>query len=403
MDEAVARFFSNIGKESGTLLILDDLQWAAGDAIDMLAMLAHSRATLRMIGAFRQNEVGGRHSLESLMSDLAHAQLVAHLRLGPLSEDASATLLGRLLDTREGVPDQVAARVIDRADGVPFFLVSWARGLLRNEVTSQESEGAIPWNLAQSVKQRISVLPDDAREVLSLAALIGRRVPRSLVAAMAGAGREATLMGLAMACHAGLLEEAEGGDYHFVHDVVREVIERDLGGPVRAALHRRIGEALELTGGPPESLAYHYVRSFDDDKAILYLERAGERAESQHANASAEGYYRELADRLEGAGRAADAASARERLGRMLKLGGRYPEAMQELDAAGRRYAESGDRDGEARVAAEIGRVHYLQGSPDKGIELLSSLLVRLETAPASAAVAEVDTVLASLHMLRGD
>ncbi|MBV9282576.1 MAG: AAA family ATPase, partial [Chloroflexi bacterium] len=44
MDEAVVRFLANVAGPAGTLLLLDDLQWAGVDALDLLALLARTSA-----------------------------------------------------------------------------------------------------------------------------------------------------------------------------------------------------------------------------------------------------------------------------------------------------------------------------------------------------------------------
>ena len=65
-------------------------------------------------------------------------------------------------------------------------------------------------------------------------------------------------------------------------------------------LHRRIAAALEQEPGQlaVELLAYHYDRAGVVEKALLYLERAGDKAQAEYANATAEGYYREVVDRI---------------------------------------------------------------------------------------------------------
>jgi hypothetical protein len=40
-----------------------------------------------------------------------------------------------------------------------------------------------------------------------------------------------------------------------------------------------------------------YARSDAHDKAVAYLEQAGDQAQGQHAHATAEGYYRDLVER----------------------------------------------------------------------------------------------------------
>src|SRR5207244_8205248 len=111
----------------------------------------------------------------------------------------------------------------------------------------------------------------------------------------------------------------EDGDesYQFVHDVIREVVEADLGAAGRSVLHRQVAEALEQEPDEPlvERLAYHYSRGGIPDKAMRYLEQAGDRAQAQYANAAAEGYYQDLVERLDRLGRSLEAARAREKLG----------------------------------------------------------------------------------------
>ena len=92
--------------------------------------------------------------------------------------------------------------------------------------------------------------------MLGAAALVGRRAPRALLLAVLGPPEEAVLAGLEAACRAHLLYEDGADAYAFAHDVVREVVEADLGAARRAALHRRVTEVLEQEpGAPVETLA----------------------------------------------------------------------------------------------------------------------------------------------------
>src|SRR5919201_1803851 len=72
---AVARFLANIAGPAGTLLVLDDLQWAGSDALDLLATLVRSAAStgtspLRVIGAYRDTDVQPQDPLFVLLADL---------------------------------------------------------------------------------------------------------------------------------------------------------------------------------------------------------------------------------------------------------------------------------------------------------------------------------------------
>ncbi len=56
---AVSRYFRRVAGRAGTLLVLDDLQWAGDDALRLLATLVTSseQPPIRLIGAYRDSEV----------------------------------------------------------------------------------------------------------------------------------------------------------------------------------------------------------------------------------------------------------------------------------------------------------------------------------------------------------
>jgi predicted ATPase/DNA-binding XRE family transcriptional regulator len=179
MAEAVIRFLSNVAGPSGTLLVLDDLQRASPDALDLLALLVRSATgiPLRVIGAYRDTEVQPPEPLFTLLADLAAAELAARRALRPLAQQEAAQLLDLLLEGTGAEGGTRREEVLQRAGGVPFFLVSCAQGLHLEE----GSEEAVPWDVAQSVRKRVAALPPAAREVLGTAALVGRTVPRALL------------------------------------------------------------------------------------------------------------------------------------------------------------------------------------------------------------------------------
>lgn len=369
---SVTRFLDNIAGPAGTLMILDDLQWAGSDALDLLAALVRAgevRGTVRIVAAYRDTDVRNADPLALLLNELAPCGLAARLHLDPLLHSEAEQLLHTLLSGVANVPSGVVQRVLQRAGGIPFFLVSYAQGL--SALPRDETPDAVPWDLRQGVRQRVAALPPAAREVLALAALAGREASRSLLIEAAGQAVGAVVDALDELCLARLLA-ADGDGYHFVHDVIREVVEADLGAARRAALHGRIATTLERQPGTPpiDALAYHYAHSDGGAQAAHYLELAADQAADQHANATAEGYYRQLVALLDRTD-PAHAARAREKLGSILRTMGRYDEALDALERATAAYRAAGDRERLVRVAARVGRVHAERGTPSAGVERL--------------------------------
>lgn len=421
MFDAVSRFLTNVAGPAGTLLVLDDLQWASPDALDLLAALVHSaalspaespdddrdpRGALRVVGAYRATEIVSQTPLALLLGDLARVGLAAQHTLGPLSAEDAARLLAVLLDGMEAAPDRLATveRTVQRAGGLPFYLVSCARALRAGALDEGAAE-RILWDVAQSIHQRVSALPTPVQEALQVAAVIGRTISRAVLTAVTAQPEEDALTALDAACQARMLEEEGPDAYHFLHDVTREVIEADLSAARRGALHRRVAEALERQPGESmvETLAYHYGWSGAHDKAVWYLERAGDKARARHANAAAASYYRAAMQRLDGLARSGEAAHVREKLGAVLTTMGRYDEALVVLDQAIVTYRAAGDPEGAGRATAQLGWTHAERGTPQEGVARIQAALAALEERGPSHPLAALYAALAHLYYVGGE
>ncbi len=188
--------------------------------------------------------------------------------------------------------------------------------------------------------------------------------------------------------------------------MIREAVEAGLDAGRRATLHWRVAAALESEASageaPVEELAYHYSRSDDDDKAALYLERAGDRAEAQAAHATAEDYYGALAVRLDRLGRTRDAAGAREKRGLALRLAGRYEDALAVFDEAAESYRAADDLDALGGVIAWIGHTHAERGTTGEGVTRIMGLLMSLEEGGPRRGLAALYARLAFLLFVSG-
>jgi predicted ATPase/DNA-binding XRE family transcriptional regulator len=380
MFAAVAQYLANVAGPAGTLLVLDDLHWAGPDALDLLQALVRAPAErpLRILGAYRDTDLGYGDLLALLAADLAREGYASRALLAPLAEAESTALLAHLLpETSDGEP-HLRQQVLERAAGVPLFLVSCVQALLTGSLTWNGSSH-VPWTLREAILQRAVALPETAQRVLRLASVIGRRVPRALlvtVAARSDLTEERVLEALEVCGQGRLLAEEGANAYQFTHDLIREVVLSDLGTARRALLHRRVAEVLEATvpASAVTVLAYHYAQSDEQDKAILYLERAGDEARARYAQTEAASAYREVIARLETLGRSPQAAAVDEKLGMMLTLLARYDEALVTLERSAEVYRLEGDLESELRTLAQMGRIHRFRGTSQEGLTRLLPL-----------------------------
>src|SRR5437764_2893106 len=156
---ALARFLSNVAGPAGTLLVLDDLQWAGHDALDLLAALVRSSSQGRLcvVGAYRDTEVQPRDPFSAMLADLVPTGLVTHHTLDPLAPEEARRLLERLLEGVEGVGEARRERLLRRTGGVPSFMMSCVRGL-RLDGRARGAGGMIPWDVVPGLRQGVEGL-----------------------------------------------------------------------------------------------------------------------------------------------------------------------------------------------------------------------------------------------------
>ena len=147
------------------------------------------------------------------------------------------------------------------------------------------------------IERRVERLGDEALEVLTQAAVIGRVFDLELLESMLEIEESRLLDHLEAAVAASLLDESSErvGQFRFAHALINQTLYEGLGATRRARMHGRVAQALEdLYGEDPgehlSELALHWrlaAVSVDRAKAADYALRAGQRALESLAPAEA--------------------------------------------------------------------------------------------------------------------
>jgi predicted ATPase len=396
---AVRCLLGNVGGPAGTLLLLDDLQWAGADALDLLGSLLRtpldtSRPPVQVVGAYRDTEVRADDPFAVLLADLAREGLTTHQPLPPLTCEEAGDLFETLL--RDGMrdhpltaaphalPSDISAatheEMLRRAEGVPFFLVSSVQALLVELATKDglragaagqapagPGAGRIPWSVAQSIRVRVAALPEPARALVRAAAVIGRVLPTALLVPVTVRPEAEVLSALEETCAAGLLVE-QGRDCQFAHDLIHEVVLADLSAARRQALHRLVAEALEqLPANERErhiaELADHFLEAGEHARALPYLLQAGDQAEVVYAHAEAERQYKVALELAREVGDRVHEAEALEKLGALCFNLARHKEARELCEHAALLWKDEANGEGLARVTIYL---IQLEWGPDR-------------------------------------
>jgi predicted ATPase len=268
------------------LFIVEDLHWSDPSTLELLSLLIDHGPTARMLTL-----LACRPEFQPPWTPRAH---VTHVTLGRLPRFQVEHMI--LQRTRgKPLPPAVVAQIVAKTDGVPLFVEELTTmvlesGLLQEGPDCYELWGplpplAIPATLHGTLLARLDRL-HPAKAVAQLGATIGRTFVYELLQAIAPLD-EATLQhGLRQLVEAELIYQ-QGlpmqATYTFKHALIRDAAYASVLPSTRQEYHQRIAQVLaerfpETVEAEPELLAHHYTEAGLHEQAVLYWQRAGQRA-----------------------------------------------------------------------------------------------------------------------------
>ncbi|MCB9778705.1 MAG: AAA family ATPase [Alphaproteobacteria bacterium] len=278
---ALVRFLATFARADAPLVLyLDDLQWADSNSLGVVKLLLQDPQThnVLVIGSYRSNEVGPAHPVTALLQELADSDTpVRALELLPLPARAVVELLADSLRHEPADVEPLAAELIDRTGGNPFFMEALLQALYeRGALWIERGTGRWQWslqrvdelgisdNVADLMAAGLDDLSSEVRDLLQHAACIGAAFELTTLAAATGRTPTETAELLWPALQARLVEPVgdrwhlsslregaltEGVVFRFRHDRVEEAAYGVLSEGDRAARHLALGRVLRDGGG----------------------------------------------------------------------------------------------------------------------------------------------------------
>jgi class 3 adenylate cyclase/predicted ATPase len=186
------------------------------------------------------------------------------------------------------LPTHLEQRIIEKAEGNPFFLEELTRAVL--EHGDLQADIAVPDTIQGVLSARIDRLPEAHKRLLQTASVLGREFAPRLLQALweEPTPLESLLMDLKRLEF--LYERARGEEpvYVFKHALTQEVAYDSLLTTRRQRLHATTGRTLERLYPDwlverSEELARHYTEAGLNEKAVSYWHKAGQRARAHFA------------------------------------------------------------------------------------------------------------------------
>jgi AAA ATPase domain len=367
--ELLLGLLGRLGEQAPLVLVVEDLHWADRSTRDLLAFLVRNlrRERVLVVVTYRNDEPD-QQRLGPYLAELDRNSSVERIELSRLDQVQTTAQLVGILGAAPAA-DLVEA-VFARSEGNPFF----TEELL---AVVRAGSGELPATLRDLLRGRVQTLPDHARQVLTVVAVAGRRVPHPLLAAVAGLDDRRLDQALRAAVAHQLLVTRPGEDgYEVRHALLGEVIAADLLPGERARLHA--GYAHALTDQPERAgvstavaaaeLAVHWDAAGEPTWALPARVNAGMAAERGHAFTEAHQHF-----------------------ARALELWGQVPDPGRPagLDRAG--------------LLARTADVAAYSGAVQRTVELLEDALAQVDPTAEPVRAAELLGRLGDHRRVAGD
>jgi predicted ATPase/class 3 adenylate cyclase len=388
---AARMFFERLAQTGPTVLVFEDIHWADGALLDFIEYLVEwSRDVPLFVLTLSRPELQDRRSTWG-----SGKRNFTSIFLEPLSSDAMEVLL---TEPVPGLSEELRTRILERAEGVPFYAVETVRMLLDRGVLVREGHTyrlageietlEVPETLQALIAARLDGLSVEERRTVQQASVLGRTFTVRGLASVSGVPAPdleqilASLMRKEVVSLSADPLSPERGQYGFLQDLVKKVAYDTLSRKERKTLHLAAADHLQSLGDDDEIvevLASHYLDAYraapDDrdasdirDRAREMLVRAAVRAASLAADEEAQHAYERA---LELSDDPVVQADMHEHAGLMARTGARPTEAAAHFERAIELFEESGATHPAARVSARLAEVMWDRGRLEEGLEIM--------------------------------
>jgi class 3 adenylate cyclase/tetratricopeptide (TPR) repeat protein len=414
-------FFERVAGDDSAVLVFEDLHWADAGLLDFIEhLLTWARNAPILIVTLARPEL-----LEKRPTWGAGQRNFTNLSLEPLPEEVIRAILASLVP---GLPEDVATRIVARAEGIPLYAVETVRMLLQDgrleavdgayRPVGDLSSLAVPATLQALIAARLDALDPVERSLLQHASVLGQSFTLPALSAISGErdGLDERLLGFVR--RELLVLDAdprspERGQYSFVQALVRDVAYNTLSKRDRKVVHLSAAEYYETLGDEEivDATAMHYLDAYrsapDDPDADAARQRAAELLQRAAVRATTLGSHQQAVRFLELALEVTtDPAGQIEvltRAGTAASSAGRYEVAEIYLRRAVEAARSSSDPSSEARAVTGLSRLLATAGRPTEAIEEINATLPRIAGLDEDGVTVGLHASLARSHMLAGE
>jgi class 3 adenylate cyclase/tetratricopeptide (TPR) repeat protein len=293
------RYVEGLAEQQPLVLVFEDLHWADDGLLDFVDHLSEwaSGVPLLVLASARPELLDRRPNWGGGKLN------AATLALSPLDDANAARVIAAVLD-QTVLPADTQAALLEQAGGNPLYAEQFARLFLEH---GRVEEMPVPENVQGIIASRLDALPEQEKQLLQDAAVLGKVFWSGGVTAPDAAAALHALERKGFIRRERRSAVAGQTEYAFRHVLVREVAYGQMPRAMRAEKHVAAVEWIESLGRPDdhaELIAYHYANALEllaatgaqpapdlRERARSAFRRAGERATALNAFGPAADHY----------------------------------------------------------------------------------------------------------------
>jgi predicted ATPase len=331
------------------LIVLEDCQWIDPLSHDLLEVIGRAVADLpvMVVATLRPPEIARLQ--EAKISKLAN---YAEIRLQAFDAEEAQKLIHLKLNQYEvqtqAFPPRLVKRIIDRAEGNPFYIEELLNYLFNQKNTDKSISFELPTSLHSLILSRLDQLTESQKTTIKVASIIGRLFRVALLwGTYPALGEKSSVQEDLLTLQQMQLTSLDPAEpelaYFFRQIVTQEVAYESLQFSTRATLHGQLAKYIEREYQHSleqfvDLLAFHYLRGQEWEKALQYNLMAAQAAQREFANDSAVIACQRALDSASRLTDDHDTCEERiivhEILGDVLTLTGRYDDALENYATA---------------------------------------------------------------------
>jgi DNA-binding CsgD family transcriptional regulator len=303
---ALIQLVSDLSLVTPLIVIVEDVHWCDDASLEFLLLLVRRLTNLHvlLVLTYRDDEISP--ALATFLAQLDRERLTTEFRLPRLTAEGVGRMVSAIFELERQPRSEFVGAIHNLSEGNPFFIEEILKSLVAaGDIFLTDGkwerkpleELHIPRTVQLSLRQRLSQLSPPTREVLSIAAVAGKRFDFVLLQYLTGIPEAELIRIIHELKDAQFVVEENVDIFAFRHALTRQAVYQEMFQRERRTLHRKIAEATETLYGSPAhntslpDLAYHYFQAEAWEKATQFGWEAGQYAEALHAPRAAIEHY----------------------------------------------------------------------------------------------------------------